>query len=71
MTLTQKHQEKVRELIDLTREMDELRVEVGVKENVKTKLVRNRLTWAGLVERIRDEKLTKRANVQKVEGKGG
>ena len=49
------------------RRMDEMRVEVGGKENVKKKLVRS--TWAGHVERIGDEKLAKRADAQTVEGK--
>ena len=35
------------------------------------KLVRSRLKLAQLMERMGDEKLTKRANAQKVEGKGG
>ena len=32
--------------------MDELRVEVGVKERFKKKFVRIRLTWVGHVERM-------------------
>ena len=40
-----------------------------MKENVNKKLVRNWLKWAGHVERIRDEKLAKRAVAQKVEAK--
>ena len=43
------------------RRMDELRVEVGVKESVKKKLVRSRLTLASHVERIGDEKLANRS----------
>ena len=39
------------------RRMDELRMEVGVKENVKKKLVRSRLKWAGHMERITNNKL--------------
>ena len=35
------------------------------------KLVRSRLNWAGHVERMGDEKLAKKADVQKVEGKRG
>ena len=38
--------------------MDKLRVEVGVKESFKKKLVWSRLKWAGHVERMGDEKLT-------------
>ena len=43
--------------------MDELRVMVGVKDSFKKKLVSNRLTTAGHVERMGDEKLAKRADV--------
>ena len=39
----------------------------GVKESSKNKLVRS--TWAGLVEKMGDEKLAKRADTQNVEGK--
>ena len=46
------------------RRMDELRVEVGVKENLKKKLAS--LTWAGHAERMGDDKLAKTADVQKV-----
>ena len=35
-----------------------MRVEVGVKERVNKKLARSRLTWAGHLERMRDENLT-------------
>ena len=42
------------------RRMDELRVEVGVKESFKKKLVR--LKWVRYVKRIGDEKLSKRAD---------
>ena len=52
------------------RRMDELRVEVGVKESFKKKLARRRKKWAGHVERMGDGKLAKRADPQKVEGKG-
>ena len=34
------------------RRMEELREEVGVKENLGRKLVRSRLKWAGHVERM-------------------
>ena len=40
-----------------------------MKESIKKKFVRNRLKWAGYVERMGDEQLAKRADVQKVEGK--
>ena len=36
------------------RRMDELRVEVGVKDSFQNKLVRSRLKWAGHVERMGD-----------------
>ena len=51
--------------------MDELRVEIGVKESFKTKLVRSRLKWAGHVERMGDGKLAKESDAKKGEGKGG
>ena len=43
------------------RRMEELRVEVGVKE-FKEKLARSRMKWTGHVERMGDEKLVKRAD---------
>ena len=48
----------------------ELIVDVGVKGSIKTKFMRSRLKWAGHVERMGDDKLTKRADARKVEGKG-
>ena len=42
------------------RRMDELRLEVGVKESIKKELVTSRLKWAGHVERMGDEKPGKR-----------
>ena len=54
------------------RRMDELRVEVGVKENFKNKLAMSSLTLAGHAERMGDKKkLAKRADIQTVEGKRG
>ena len=50
------------------RRVDELRVEVGVKERFKKKLVRSSLTRAGHVERMGDEKLTRRTYAQKMDG---
>ena len=41
------------------RRTDELRVEVGVKDSFKKTLVRSALKWAGHMERMRDEKLTR------------
>ena len=43
--------------------MDELREEVGVNE-----LVKSRLKWAGHVERMERNSLTKRAGALRVEG---
>ena len=42
-------------------------MEVEVKESSKKKLIRS--TWAGNVGEIRDDKLAKRADALKVEGK--
>ena len=39
--------------------MGEIKVEFGLKESLKNKLVMNRLTQAGHVERMTDEKLAK------------
>ena len=50
--------------------MDKQKVEVGVKEGCKKKLMRSRLKWAGHVERMGDEKLAERADAQWRE-KGG
>ena len=50
------------------RRVDEMRVKVGVKDSFKKKLVRSRLTRAGHVERMGDEKLTKRTDAQKMDG---
>ena len=45
--------------------------QVRVKERFKKTLVRSRLRWAGHVERIGDKKkVAKRADAEKVEGKG-
>ena len=48
--------------------MDELRVEVGVKESFKKKLERSRLKWTVHVERIGD-KNWQRSDAHNVEGK--
>ena len=64
----------IRRIVVVTRadkRVNELRVEVGMKNSFKKKLVRSRLKWAGHVERMGDENLTKRADAQKVGGKGG
>ena len=42
-----------------------------MKDSFKKKLLRSRLKWAGHVERMGDDKLAKRTDFQKVEGKGG
>ena len=42
-----------------------------MKNSFKKKLVRSRLKWASYVEKMGDEKLAKRADTQKAEGKGG
>ena len=51
--------------------IDELREEVDVKESFKRTLVRSRLKWTGHVERMEEERLTKRAYmfIVEVEGK--
>ena len=50
---------------------DDMRERVGVKECFKKKLTRSKLKLAGHVEGMGNEKLANRADVQKVEGKGG
>ena len=52
------------------RRLDEMGVEVGVKENVKKKLVRSMLKWTTHVDIIGDKHLAKRADAQKWNGKG-
>ena len=47
--------------------MDEMRVEVEVKESSKKKLMRS--TWAGPVGKMGDDKLAKRADARNVLGK--
>ena len=53
------------------RRMDELRMEVGLKESLKKKLVWSRLKWGGHVERMGDEKLAKEQMPRKQRSKGG
>ncbi len=43
-----------------------MRVEVGMKESSKKKLLKS--TWVGHVQKMGDENLAKRADAQKVEG---
>ena len=52
-----------------TRRMDQLREEVGVKENLTRKLMRSRLKWAGHLEIMEGERLTKRGDALRVEGR--
>ena len=49
--------------------MEEPKEEVGVRESLTRKLVRNRLKWAGHVERIEGVRLAKRADALRVEGR--
>ena len=74
MVLTEKQQEKVqvrennlvRRIMGVKkvdkRIMDELTVEVGMKESFMKTLMSSRLTWDGHVERMGDEKLAKGAD---------
>ena len=75
MALTEKQQEKVqvcetnvvRRIVGVKR--DGKRRMGEVKECFRKTLVRNMLKWAGHVDRFVDEKVAKRADAQKVEGK--
>ena len=49
--------------------MEELREEVGVREEGCEGLVRSRLKWAGDVERIEGVRLMKRVDLLTVEGR--
>ena len=49
--------------------MEELREDVGVRKSLTRKLVRSQLMWAGHMERVEGERLTKRADVLRVEGR--
>ena len=78
MAMTEKQQDKLqvcdnnwlRRIAGVTRidkrRMEELREEVGVRENLTRKLVRSRLKWGGHVERMEGVLMSK-ANVLKVE----
>ena len=57
----------IRRIVGVRRRMEELRVEVGVKESFKNKLARSRLKWVGHGERMGDEILA--IKDQKVKGK--
>ena len=58
--------EELREEVGVS---EELREEVGVSESFRRKLVRTQLKWAGHVERMERERLTKRAGALRVQGK--
>ena len=49
--------------------MEELREEVGAKESFRRKLMKSWLKWAGHVERMVGERLTKRVDALRVEGR--
>ena len=51
--------------------VDELRVEVEVKESFTKKLVRNRLKWAGIVERMGDDNIGKEIRCPESERRRG
>ena len=51
------------------RRMEELREEVGERESLTRKLVRSWLKWAGHMERMEGERLTKRVDELGVEGR--
>ena len=48
---------------------EELREEAGVKGSFRGKLVRSWLKWAGYMERMEGERLTKTADVLRVDGR--
>ena len=67
-TMTEKQQEKLQVCKNnWVKRMEELREEVGMKESLTRKLVRSRLKWAGYMERMEGELLTKRADALRVE----
>ena len=43
------------------KKMEELRVEIGTKTHLNMKIVVSRLRWAGHIQRMSEERLTKRA----------
>ena len=49
--------------------MVELREETGVQRSLTERLVRNRLQWAGHVERMADDRLPKRAAELREQGR--
>ena len=51
--------------------MRESHEEAGVRESLTRKLVRSRLKWAGHVERMEGERLTKRPDALRVESRRG
>ena len=52
------------------RRMVELREETGVQRSLTERLVRSRLHWAGHVERMADDRLPKRAEELREQGRG-
>ena len=52
-----------------TRRMDQLSGEVGVRENLTRKLMRSRLKWAGHLEIMEGERLTKRGDALRVDSR--
>ena len=51
--------------------MDELRVEIEVKDSLKKKLARSRLKWFSHMWQEEEMENWQRSHAQKVEGKGG
>ena len=66
--------QRVRKIARVTRadrrRMVELREETGVQRSLTERLVRNRLQWAGHVERMADVRLPKRAADLREQGRG-
>ena len=51
------------------RRMDELREEVGIQKCLMGRLVKSRMKWAGHVERMKEDRLTRMAYVHQERGK--
>ena len=54
--------------VDLMR-MDELREDVGIQKCLMGRLVKSRLKWAGLVERMKEDRLPRMSHVHQERGK--